>query len=157
MLFNHAPIVSTLAVGEVVISKPDNSQISYAVSGGFVEMNDNVMTLLAEKAEEASLIDVDEARALEVDAKVRLKDKNSKEIYEGDLLQMDEEAQYQADKVVEVAYYWGIPCGKLPNEDIIVQDLHELCADNIGNYKPKHGVAGVIIGNIYENPELLIA
>ena len=77
MLFNHAPIVSTLAVGEVVISKPDNSQISYAVSGGFVEMNDNVMTLLAEKAEEASLIDVDEARALEIDAKARLKDKNS--------------------------------------------------------------------------------
>lgn len=77
MLFNHAPIVSTLAVGEVVISKPDNSNISYAVSGGFVEMNDNVMTLLAEKAEEASEIDVDAARELEADAKKRLKDKNS--------------------------------------------------------------------------------
>ena len=77
MLFNHAPIVSTLAVGEVVISKPDNSHISYAVSGGFVEMNDNVMTLLAEKAEEASIIDVEAARELEADAKARLQDKNS--------------------------------------------------------------------------------
>jgi F-type H+-transporting ATPase subunit epsilon len=61
MLYNHAPIVSTLGVGAVVITKADNSEIVYAVSGGFVEMNDNKMTLLAEKAEKASEIDKEEA------------------------------------------------------------------------------------------------
>ncbi len=77
MLFNHAPIVSTLSVGEVVITKPDETEIVYAVSGGFVEMNDNVMTLLAEKAEEASEIDVDAALELLDDAKNRLRDVKS--------------------------------------------------------------------------------
>jgi F-type H+-transporting ATPase subunit epsilon len=77
MLFNHAPIVSTLTVGQVVIKKPDNTETVYAVSGGFVEMNDNHMTLLAEKAEEASEIDVEAAKVLEADAKARLKNKDA--------------------------------------------------------------------------------
>jgi F-type H+-transporting ATPase subunit epsilon len=77
MLYNHAPIVSTLGAGEVVIKKPDNTEIVYAVSGGFVEMNDNVMTLLAEKAEEASEIDVDAALELLKDAKARMKEVKS--------------------------------------------------------------------------------
>jgi F-type H+-transporting ATPase subunit epsilon len=77
MLFNHAPIVSTLGVGEVIIKKPDDTEIVYAVSGGFVEMNDNVMTLLAEKAEEASEIDVNAALELLQDAKERMRDVKS--------------------------------------------------------------------------------
>lgn len=86
MLFNHAPIVSTLTIGQVIIKKPDNSETVYAVSGGFVEMNNNVMTLLAEKAEEASKIDVEEAKRLRDEAKARLKDKNSnREAAEKDL------------------------------------------------------------------------
>jgi F-type H+-transporting ATPase subunit epsilon len=86
MLFNHAPIVSSLDVGRVIIKKPDNSETVYAVSGGFVEMNDNKMTMLAEKAEEASEIDVEEARKLRADAKERLKDvKNDREKAEKDL------------------------------------------------------------------------
>lgn len=86
MLFNHAPIVSSLGVGRVIIKKPDNSVTVYAISGGFVEMNDNKMTMLAEKAEEASEIDVEEARKLRADAKERLKDvKNDREKAEKDL------------------------------------------------------------------------
>lgn len=79
MLFNHAPIVSTLGVGQVIIKKPDNTELVYAVSGGFVEMNDNKMTLLAEKAEEASEIDVEEAKKLREVAKARLKEVTLKE------------------------------------------------------------------------------
>ena len=76
MLFNHAPIVSSLGVGRIIIKKPDSSETVYAVSGGFVEMNDNNLTILAEKAEEASEIDVEEAKKLRDDAKERLKDVN---------------------------------------------------------------------------------
>lgn len=76
MLHNHAPIVSTLEVGAVVITQADKSEIVYAVSGGFVEMNDNKMTLLAEKAEEASEINAEAARKLLEDAKERLREKS---------------------------------------------------------------------------------
>ena len=41
MLHNHAPIISSLDVGRVDIQKADNTTLTYAVSGGFVEMNDN--------------------------------------------------------------------------------------------------------------------
>jgi len=86
MLYNHAPIVSTLGVGRIVIKKEDGSEIIYAVSGGFVEMNDNKLTLLAEKAEESSEIDVEEAKKLRDDAKERLRDvKNDREKAEKDL------------------------------------------------------------------------
>ena len=74
MLFNHAPIVSSLDVGRIIIKNPDSSETVYAVSGGFVEMNDNKLTMLAEKAEEASEIDVEEAKKLREEAKERLKD-----------------------------------------------------------------------------------
>ena len=77
MLYNHAPIVSTLGVGAIVITKADNSEIVYAVSGGFVEMSDNKMTLLAEKAEEASEIDKEEARKMLEEAKEQLAGKSS--------------------------------------------------------------------------------
>lgn len=72
MLHNHAPIVSTLGVGAVVITQPDNSETVYAVNGGFVEMSDNNMTLLAEKAEEASEIDKEEAQKMLQEAKEQL-------------------------------------------------------------------------------------
>lgn len=86
ILYNHAPIVSTLGVGSVIIKKGDNTESIYAVSGGFVEMNNNVTTLLAENAEEASEIDVEEARRLEADAKLRIKDKNAdRQLAEKDL------------------------------------------------------------------------
>lgn len=77
MLHNHAPIISTLDVGAVVITKADSSEVIYAVSGGFVEMNDNKMTLLAEKAEEASAIDKEEARKMLDEAKALLAEKST--------------------------------------------------------------------------------
>lgn len=76
MLYDHAPIVSTLTVGAIVI-KEEKTETVYAVSGGFVEMNNNSLTLLAEKAVEASEIDVDAALALRADAKKRIRDVRS--------------------------------------------------------------------------------
>ncbi len=86
MLFNHAPIVSTLGIGPVILKINDETEIQFAITGGFVEMNENSMTLLAEKAEEASAIDVKEARRLYDDAKARMKDKKADlELAERDL------------------------------------------------------------------------
>ena len=74
MLYNHAPIVSTLTIGKVEIQKADDTTLSYAVSGGFVEMNDNQVTLLAEDAVESTDIDADEVRKTLTEARVRLKE-----------------------------------------------------------------------------------
>lgn len=74
MLHNHAPIVSTLTIGKVEILKADDTTLSYAVSGGFVEMNDNQVTLLAEDAVESADIDADEVRKTLTEARVRLKE-----------------------------------------------------------------------------------
>lgn len=74
MLYNHAPIISALDVGRVDIQKADNTTLTYAVSGGFVEMNDNQVTLLAERAIEPANIDVEEAKKKLSDAREKLKD-----------------------------------------------------------------------------------
>lgn len=74
MLRNHAPIISALDVGRVEIEKADSSTLTYAVSGGFVEMNDNEVTLLAERAVEPGDIDVEAAKKKLADAKEKLKD-----------------------------------------------------------------------------------
>ncbi len=50
--YNHAPIVSTLEKGNVLVRKADGDT-TYAISGGFVEVNNNKLTLLAESVEEA--------------------------------------------------------------------------------------------------------
>lgn len=44
---NHAPIVSTLEEGSVVVRKADGD-VNYTISGGFVEVAKNKLTLLAE-------------------------------------------------------------------------------------------------------------
>ena len=61
MLYNHAPVVSSLGIGKIVIQTAENEEIIFAVSGGFVEMSHNRCTLLAEKAELSNQIDRAEA------------------------------------------------------------------------------------------------
>lgn len=74
ILYNHAPIISALDVGRVDIQKADKTRLTYAVSGGFVEMNDNQVTLLAERATAPGDIDVEAAKKKLSDAKEKLKD-----------------------------------------------------------------------------------
>lgn len=62
MLHNHAPIVSSLGIGKISIKQEEGAQdIDYAVSGGFIEMSHNELTILAEKAEKSTDIDIEEA------------------------------------------------------------------------------------------------
>lgn len=49
---NHAAIVSTLEKGNVLVRKNDGDT-TFSISGGFVEVNNNKLTLLAESVEEA--------------------------------------------------------------------------------------------------------
>ncbi|MDY6967612.1 MAG: ATP synthase F1 subunit epsilon [Spirochaetota bacterium] len=48
-LYNHAPLISELGIGEIRLR--NNSDIQYlVVEGGFVEIRDNVLNVLADNA-----------------------------------------------------------------------------------------------------------
>lgn len=58
----HANIVSTLEVGEILVRNAGSDETLFAVTGGFVEVVDNKLTLLAEAAEQIADIDVERAK-----------------------------------------------------------------------------------------------
>ena len=62
ILPRHAPLLTTLAVGEMRI-KFGGAEEPLFVAGGFLEVRDNVVTVLADTAEHAE--EIDEARAQE--------------------------------------------------------------------------------------------
>ena len=47
ILSNHAPLVTTLASGEIVV-RTDNEELSFNVKGGTVEVLNNHVTILAQ-------------------------------------------------------------------------------------------------------------
>ncbi|MGE0078347.1 MAG: F0F1 ATP synthase subunit epsilon [Bacteroidales bacterium] len=49
ILQKHAPIVSSLEPGIVRVIRNDNAELLFSIpSGGFVDVNDNVVTIVAE-------------------------------------------------------------------------------------------------------------
>lgn len=58
----HAPLLSTLDIGEIILHRGSDSQY-LAVSGGVVEIRPDKITILADTAEEAE--EIDENRAEE--------------------------------------------------------------------------------------------
>lgn len=61
VLFNHAPLLSSIKVGRVKVIDVTGREVHYATSGGFVEVNANKVILLAETAERSDEIDVQRA------------------------------------------------------------------------------------------------
>ena len=59
ILTDHRPLLAALKEGMVVLQGTDSD--IYAVSGGFLEVSNNRVTVLAESAEHARDIDVDRA------------------------------------------------------------------------------------------------
>lgn len=76
ILPGHIPIVVPLAVGEVNI-KHDNTVDHIAVSGGFLEVHNNTVTILAEAAEMSLKIDIHRAEEARRRAERRLQDKQT--------------------------------------------------------------------------------
>lgn len=73
VLYNHAPMIAAFSVGSIRVTTSSGDQIYFATSGGFLEVLDNKVTVLAETAEPASDIDVERARASEERALDRLR------------------------------------------------------------------------------------
>ncbi len=72
VLFNHAPIISSLDIGVIKILNEDHTETIYATDGGFVEVLKNRVSIIVETAEEASAINVSKAEAQIEDLKVTL-------------------------------------------------------------------------------------
>jgi F-type H+-transporting ATPase subunit epsilon len=72
VLKNHAPLIAAFEVGKLIIRDKVGHSIEFATSGGFVEVLDNRVTVLAETAEPVDQIDVDRAKASEARALARL-------------------------------------------------------------------------------------
>jgi len=75
VLRSHAPLLSSVAIGEVKLTDDSGSELRYATSGGFVEVRDNTVVMLAETAERADLIDAERAKAARERAEQRLAEK----------------------------------------------------------------------------------
>ncbi len=65
VLFNHAPMVATIEVGSLVVTSDTDERIEVATSGGFLEVSENRVSVLAETAELATDIDVARAQRAE--------------------------------------------------------------------------------------------
>ncbi len=62
ILSNHAPLISALKPGKIEFRDANDTVQILAVSGGFVEVSQNVATILADAVEAADDIDIERAR-----------------------------------------------------------------------------------------------
>ena len=74
ILPHHAPLMTILKAGELVVRK-DGRDESLAISGGFLEVRPDRVIILADSAERAEEIDVARAEAARQRAEERLKER----------------------------------------------------------------------------------
>jgi F-type H+-transporting ATPase subunit epsilon len=72
ILFDHAPLLSRLLPGEIRIAKGD-TVLSLAISGGFLDVRKNEVSVISETAETADQIDKGRALAEKESAEAEIK------------------------------------------------------------------------------------
>jgi F-type H+-transporting ATPase subunit epsilon len=72
ILFNHAPILSSLDIGKIKIVDMNDKSIEFATSGGTVEVNNNNVLIVVDSAENKDDIDIERAREAFNRAKERI-------------------------------------------------------------------------------------
>ena len=73
VLFNHAPLLSSLDAGPLKVKNTQGADTVYATGGGYLEVRDNNVVVLVESAERPEEIDIERARAARARAEERLK------------------------------------------------------------------------------------
>jgi len=63
ILTNHAPLITILKTGKFTITDESNKKTFFALSGGYLEVSNNQVTVLADAIELASEIDLKRAEA----------------------------------------------------------------------------------------------
>ncbi len=62
VLPDHAALLSELGIGALTYTTPEDHRFSLAISGGFLEIKDNVVRVLSDVAEKGQEIDVTKAK-----------------------------------------------------------------------------------------------
>ncbi len=75
VLRSHAPLLSSITIGEVKLIDEQGRESRYATSGGFVEVHENKVVLLAETAERSDEIDLNRAEGARDRAQQRIAEK----------------------------------------------------------------------------------
>ncbi|KUG26904.1 atp synthase epsilon chain [hydrocarbon metagenome] len=73
VLYNHAPILSSLEIGEITVVEATGTVKHYSVGGGTVEVLNNKVLVLAESFETPEEIDIRRAEEAKKRAEERLK------------------------------------------------------------------------------------
>ena len=73
VLADHAPLMAELTVGEIWIRDADGEVTRLAASGGFMEVRENTVRILADTAERAEEIDIARAEEARRRAEERLR------------------------------------------------------------------------------------
>lgn len=77
ILAGHIPMVAPLAVGAVKLKNADNKEVVVAVTGGFVEVRPDKISILAPAAEVAESIDLARAKEALARAEQRMAKKQA--------------------------------------------------------------------------------
>jgi F-type H+-transporting ATPase subunit epsilon len=75
VLTNHAPLITGLVPGKLTVKDESNQEVHLAVSGGFMEVFKNQVTILADSIEFVKDIDVERAKKALERAGQRLRSK----------------------------------------------------------------------------------
>ena len=84
ILVNHAPLVTALGIG-VLRYTSKGKEDSVVISGGFMEVNNNKLSIMADTAELSGEIDIKRAETAEKRARERLQQKDGVDVLRAEL------------------------------------------------------------------------
>jgi F-type H+-transporting ATPase subunit epsilon len=75
VLTDHAPLITGLVPGKLTVKDENNQEVHFAISGGFMEVFKNQVTILADSVEFIQDIDIERAQKALERARQRLRSK----------------------------------------------------------------------------------
>jgi F-type H+-transporting ATPase subunit epsilon len=75
VLTDHAPLITGLVPGKLTVKDENNQEVNFSISGGFMEVFKNQVSILADSIEFTKDIDIERAKKALERAKERLRSK----------------------------------------------------------------------------------